>query len=81
VVKSETARRSGCVGGLTASPPVPSILANVLAHLDTREAEKGAALARSIFRLVLPSLFGALSRMLKRADRFCVVSTCPPLRC
>jgi F0F1-type ATP synthase assembly protein I len=74
VAISEVAKRSSFAGGLIASLPVVSILAFVWLYLDTRDAEKVAALSRSIFWLVLPSLslFLVLPWALKRTDSFYV---------
>lgn len=56
VLVSEVARRSGYWGGVIASLPLMSILALTWLYLDTRDASKVAALARSTFWFVLPSL-------------------------
>lgn len=56
VAVSEISRRSSFIGGLLASLPLTSLLAMIWLWHDTRDAAKIAALATSIFWLVLPSL-------------------------
>ncbi len=72
VAVSEIAKRSTFIGGLIASLPLVSILAFVWLYVDTRSAEKIAALSYSIFWLVLPSLslFVALPWLLKKTGNF-----------
>ena len=53
---SEAARRSPGVGGLIASLPLVSILALIWLWQDTTDEAAVAALARSTFWYVLPSL-------------------------
>ena len=56
VAVSEVAKRSSLWGGVLASLPLVSILAFVWLYVDTGNAQAVAALSRSIFWLVLPSL-------------------------
>ena len=56
VAVSEAAKRSSLVGAVLASIPLVSVLAMIWLYVDTRDAEKVASLATSIFWLVLPSL-------------------------
>ena len=56
VAVSEISKRSSFIGGLLASLPLTSLLAIIWLWHDTRDAVKIAALATSIFWLVLPSL-------------------------
>lgn len=56
VSASETAKRSVVAGAVLASLPLTSLLAMIWLYADTRDAEKVAALASSIFWLILPSL-------------------------
>ncbi|MCG6871675.1 MAG: DUF3147 family protein [Gammaproteobacteria bacterium] len=67
VAISEIARRSTLAGGLLASLPVISVLAMVWLYLDTRDTDQVAALASSVFWLVIPSLtlFLSLPLLLK----------------
>jgi len=53
---SEVARRSSLLAGILASLPLVSVLAMVWLYVDTRDVERVAALAGSVFWLVLPSL-------------------------
>ncbi|MGH8597290.1 MAG: DUF3147 family protein [Gammaproteobacteria bacterium] len=53
---SEVAKRSTLFGALLAALPITSILALCWLHHDTGSATQVAALTRSIFWLVLPSL-------------------------
>ena len=68
VVISEAAKRSSWLGGLLASLPLVSFLSIVWLYVDTKDADKVAALSTSIFWLVLPSLafFVALPLLLKQ---------------
>lgn len=72
VAIAEAAKRSSLVGALIASLPVTSLLAMIWLYADTGEAEKVAALAASIFWLVLPSLilFIALPLLLRGGYSF-----------
>src|SRR4051794_23451098 len=56
VAVSEISKRNSFLGGLIASLPLTSFLAMLWLYRDTHEAAKVAALSRSIFWLVLPSL-------------------------
>jgi hypothetical protein len=56
ILVSESAKRSTLLGGLLASVPVVSVLAIVWLFIETRDATQVAALSKSIFWLVLPSL-------------------------
>lgn len=56
VAASEAAKRNVLVGAILASLPLTSLLAMMWVWLDTRDAEKVAALANGIFWLILPSL-------------------------
>jgi hypothetical protein len=67
VAIAEVAKRSSSMGALLASIPLTSVLAMMWLYADTGDAEKVAALASSIFWLVLPSLalFIALPLLLR----------------
>jgi hypothetical protein len=67
VAASEAAKRSSLMGAVLASIPLVSVLAMIWLYVDTRDAEKVAAFATSIFWLVLPSLvlFVALPLLLR----------------
>ncbi len=67
VAIAEVAKRSSSMGALLASIPLTSVLAMIWLYADTGDAEKVAALASSIFWLVLPSLalFIALPLLLR----------------
>jgi len=56
VAISEIAKRNSLWAGLLASLPLTSLLAFVWIYLDSGNADHVAALSRSIFWLVLPSL-------------------------
>ena len=56
VVISETSKRTTLLGGLLASLPLVSILGLSWLYIDTKNTEKVAQLATSIFWMVLPSL-------------------------
>ncbi len=56
VAISEVAKRHSLVAAILASLPLVSVLAIVWLYLDTRDVEKVAEFARSIFWLVIPSL-------------------------
>jgi hypothetical protein len=72
VAVSELGRRSALVAALVASLPLVSVLGMIWLYVDTRDAEKVAALAQGIFWLVLPSLvlFVALPILLRRGFDF-----------
>jgi len=74
VAVSEIAKRSSLWAALLASLPLTSLLAFIWLHLDTGESEPVAALAQSIFWLVLPSLvlFIALPLLLRAGWSFWV---------
>lgn len=56
VVISEISKRSSFLGGLLASLPLVSYLAMIWLYAETKDIQKVANLAHSIFWLVLPSL-------------------------
>lgn len=56
VAVAEISKRSSFIGALIASLPLVSVLAMIWLFVDTKDAEKVASLATSIFWLVLPSL-------------------------
>ncbi len=72
VAIAEISKRSSFIGALLASVPLVSVLAMVWLYVDTRDSDKVAALASSVFWLVLPSLalFIALPLMLKQGYNF-----------
>jgi hypothetical protein len=74
VLISELSKRSTFAGALLASVPVVSVLAMIWLYNDTRDAAQVAALSRSVFWLVLPSLvlFLLLPVMLARGFQFYV---------
>ena len=67
VAVSEIAKRSPVWAAILASLPLTSLLAFVWLYADTREPERVALLAQSIFWLILPSLvlFVALPLLLR----------------
>lgn len=74
VAVSETAKRSGYWGGVIASLPLVSILAISWLYIDTHDALKVAALAKSTLWFVLPSLpfFIVLPFLLQHGRSFAV---------
>jgi hypothetical protein len=86
VAVSEIAKRSGYWGGVIASLPLVSILAITWLYIDTHDALKVAALARSAvwfvlpslsFFIVLPAMLGAgRSFILSMAVALAVTATC-----
>lgn len=72
VAASEAAKRSILVGAVLASLPLTSLMAMAWLYADTRDPEKVAALAHSIFWLILPSLvlLLALPLLLRRGMGF-----------
>ena len=56
VAISEVSKRSSFIGAVLASVPIVSVLAMIWLYSDTRDVAQVAALARSVFWLVLPSL-------------------------
>jgi hypothetical protein len=72
VAIAEISKRSSFIGALLASVPLVSVLAMVWLYIDTRDSDMVAALASSVFWLVLPSLalFIALPLMLKQGYNF-----------
>ena len=72
VAIAEISKRSSFVGAILASVPLVSVLAMIWLYIDTRDADKVAALASGIFWLVLPSLalFIALPILLKQGFNF-----------
>ncbi len=74
IAVSETAKRSSLLGAVLASIPLISVLAMIWLYAETRDAEKVATLATSIFWLVLPSLvlFLALPVLLRGGMDFYV---------
>jgi hypothetical protein len=72
VLISESSKRSTLLGGLLASVPLVSVLAIVWLFVETRDTAQVAALSKSIFWLVLPSLvlFVLLPVLLARGLQF-----------
>jgi hypothetical protein len=72
VLIAELAKRSTAAGALFASIPVVSVLAMIWLYWDTHDAARVAALSRSVFWLVLPSLvlFLLLPVLLQRGYGF-----------
>jgi hypothetical protein len=72
VVISEVSKRNTLVGALLASIPIVSVLAMTWLYHDTRDAAQVAALSKSVFWLVLPSLalFLLLPVLLARGYHF-----------
>jgi hypothetical protein len=72
VAISEVSKRSSFVGALLASIPIVSVLAMIWLYADTRDVAQVAALSRSVFWLVLPSLalFLLLPVLLARGYHF-----------
>jgi hypothetical protein len=72
VLISEVSKRSSFVGALLASVPIVSVLAMIWLYNDTRDVAQVAALSRSVFWLVLPSLvlFVLLPVLLARGYHF-----------
>jgi hypothetical protein len=72
VAISELSKRSTLMGALLASIPLVSVLAMIWLYVDTRDATQVAALSRSVFWLVLPSLvlFLLLPALLERGYHF-----------
>jgi len=72
VAISELSKRSTLAGSLLASLPIVSVLAMIWLYADTRDVAQVAALSRSVFWLVLPSLvlFLMLPALLQRGHGF-----------
>jgi len=72
VAIAEISRRSSFIAALLASVPLVSVMAMTWLYLDTRDADRVAALSAGIFWLVLPSLalFVTLPLMLKQGFNF-----------
>lgn len=72
VAISEVGKRSSVLAAVLASIPLVSVLGMIWLYVDTRSVEKVAALAGSIFWLVLPSLllFIALPILLRAGLNF-----------
>ena len=72
VAISEISKRSSLIGAVLASIPLVSVLAMIWLYVDTRDVDRVAGLASSIFWLVLPSLalFIALPLLLKLGYNF-----------
>lgn len=72
VAISEIAKRSTLIGGILASIPLISVLAMIWLYLDTKDVEKIASLATSVFWMVIPSLalFVSLPLLLARGLNF-----------
>lgn len=72
VAISEIAKRSSAIGAVVASLPLTSLLAFVWIYGESGDTTKIAALSRSIFWYVLPSLvlFIALPVLLERGLAF-----------
>jgi hypothetical protein len=74
VLVSEISKRSTLTGAILASVPLVSVLAMIWLYSETRDTAQVAALARSIFWLVIPSLalFVVLPILLERGYAFFV---------
>jgi hypothetical protein len=72
VIISEISKRSTLIGGILASVPLVSVLAMIWLYWDTRDAAQVAALSKSVFVLVIPSLalFLLLPVLLERGYNF-----------
>ena len=72
VAISELSKRSTLAGSILASVPIVSVLAMIWLYTDTRDVAQVAALSRSVFWLVLPSLalFLLLPSLLERGYGF-----------
>ena len=72
VLIAEISKRSSLAGAVLASVPLVSVLAMIWLYADTRDTAQVAALAKSIFWLVMPSLvlFMALPALLARGHAF-----------
>ncbi|MCX7088196.1 MAG: DUF3147 family protein [Methylococcales bacterium] len=72
VTVSEVSKRNSLFGALFASLPLTSVLAMVWLYSETKEVDKVADLANSIFWLVIPSLvfFISLPILLKKGLNF-----------
>jgi putative Ca2+/H+ antiporter (TMEM165/GDT1 family) len=72
VAISEIGKKSSLVGAVLASLPLVSVLAMVWLYIDMGDVEKVAALAGSIFWLVIPSLilFISLPLLLRHGVNF-----------
>jgi hypothetical protein len=68
VAISELSKRNTFAASLLASVPIVSVLAMIWLYIDTRDVAQVAALSRSVFWLVLPSLalFLLLPALLER---------------
>lgn len=72
VAIAEISKRSSFIAAVLASVPLVSVLAMIWLYIDTRDADKVAALASGIFWLVLPSLalFVSLPLLLRYGVNF-----------
>jgi hypothetical protein len=72
VLISEISKRSTFIGAVLASLPIVSVLAMIWLYADTRDVAQVAALSKSVFWLVLPSLvlFVLLPVLLERGYNF-----------
>lgn len=72
ILISEVSKRSTALAALLASLPLTSILAMLWLYIDTKDVQKVATLAHSIFWLVMPSLifFIAFPLLLKKGVEF-----------
>jgi len=72
VAIAEISKRSTLAGALLASVPLVSVMAMIWLYIDSRDVDRVAALATSVFWLVLPSLalFVALPLLLKQGIHF-----------
>jgi len=72
VAISEISKRSSLLGALLASIPLVSVVAMIWLYIDTKDVDRVAGLASSIFWLVIPSLalFIALPLLLKQGYNF-----------
>lgn len=72
VLISEISKRSTLIGGILASVPLVSVLAMIWLYWDTGDVAQVAALSKSVFVLVIPSLalFLLLPVLLERGYDF-----------
>jgi hypothetical protein len=72
VLISELSKRSTLVGAVLASIPITSVLAMIWLYSESRNVAQVAALSRSVFWLVIPSLllFVVLPLLLNRGHGF-----------
>jgi hypothetical protein len=72
VLISEVSKRSTLLGAVLASVPITSVLAMIWLYSESRDVVRVAALSRSVFWLVIPSLllFVVLPMLLNRGHGF-----------